>query len=315
MTSFADILVTQQSKGSTRLEKIGKIINWKRLGNKLNLIISRGRMGRPPYPSLSLFTVLILQRLYDLSDPQMEEMLYDRLSFRRFCDFGLTDKLPDETTICKFRGALGKKVDTLLEAVLQDLENQGLSMQGGAIVDATVISSKSSRPKGGEVSKTDPEAGWTKKAGTYHHGYKMHTCVNEKHGLVQGLEVTSADIHDSLVFGQLLYQDDSHVYADKAYDSKKNRDLLGRHGIEDRILYKTHRGQKQPQWQKQLNKLWNKPRSGIERTFAHPKGQQGLGQCRYFGVEKNKQWAFLNAIAYNLSRAIKILPSPQEATG
>ena len=147
--SFADMLVTQQSKGSTKLEKIGKIINWKRLSRKLDVIIRRGRIGRPPYPSLSLFKVLILQRLYNLSDPQMEEMLYDRLSFRRFCDFGLTDKLPDETTICKFRNVLGKKVDSLLGAVLQDLADQRLSMKGGAIVDATVISSKSSRPKGG----------------------------------------------------------------------------------------------------------------------------------------------------------------------
>lgn len=315
MTSLADILVTQQSKGATKLEKISKIINWKRLGSKLDLIIRRGKMGRPPYPSLSLFKVLVLQRLYDLSDPQMEEMLYDRLSFRRFCDFGLTDKLPDETTICKFRGALGKKVNTLLEAVLQDLADQGLTMKGGAIVDATVISSKSSRPKGGEVSKTDPEAGWTKKAGTYHHGYKMHACVDEEHGLVQGLEVTSADVHDSLVFGQLLYSDDTRVYADKAYDSQKNRKLLKDHGIEDRILYKGKRGSKQSQWQKQLNKLWNKQRSGVERTFAHLKGQQGLGRCRYFGVDKTKQWATLNAIAYNLSRAIKILPPERLATG
>ena len=166
MTSLADMLVTQQSKGATKLEKISKIINWKRLGSNLDVIIRRGKMGRPPYPSLSLFKVLVLQRLYDLLDPQMKEMLYDRPFFRRFCDFGLTDQLPDETIICKFRGALGKKVNTLLEAVLQDLADQGLTMKRGAIVGATVISSKSSCPRGGEVSKTNPEAGWTKKAGS-----------------------------------------------------------------------------------------------------------------------------------------------------
>jgi IS5 family transposase len=315
MTSLADMLVTQQSKGATRLEKISRIINWKRLGSKLEFMIRRGKMGRPPYPSLSLFKVLVLQRLYNLSDPQMEEMLYDRLSFRRFCDFGLTDKLPDETTICKFRGALGNKVNGLLEAVLQDLAEQGLTMKGGAIVDATVISSKSAVPTGGEVSKTDPEAGWTKKAGRYHHGYKMHACVDEEHGLVQGVEVTSADVHDSLVFGQLISADDPYVYADKAYDSRRNRQILTEHGIEDRILYRGRRGQGQPQWQKELNKLWNKKRSSIERTFAHLKGQQGLGRCRYFGVDKTKQWAILNAIAYNLSRAIKILPHGRLSTG
>lgn len=315
MSSFADILVTQSTKGSTKLEQIESVLNWKVVDKKLQQLIRRGKMGRPPYPLLSLFKVLVLQRLYDLSDPQMEEMLYDRLSFRRFCDFGLSDKLPDETTICRFRGVLGNKVEKILEVVLQDLDEQGLSMKGGAIVDATVISSKSSRPKGGEVSETDPEAGWTKKGGQYHHGYKMHTCVDDEHGLIQSLEVTSADVHDSLVFGQILASDDRSVYADKAYDSQKNRDLLKRHNIEDRVLYKGRRNHKQPQWQKELNKIWNKTRSGVERTFAHLKGQQGLGQARYFGVEKTKQWAIMNAIAYNLRRAIRILPPPQLSTG
>ena len=84
MTSFADILVTQQAKGSTKLEKIDSTLNWKGVEKKLSQLIRRGKMGRPPYPFLSLFKILILQRLYNLSDPQMEEMLYDRLSFRRF---------------------------------------------------------------------------------------------------------------------------------------------------------------------------------------------------------------------------------------
>lgn len=142
-------------------------------------------------------------------------------------------------------------MEKLKELSVKVGDGSHLSDGSYTIVDATVISSKSSRPTGGEVSKTDPEAGWTKKAGTYHHGYKMHTCVDEEHGLVQGLEVTSADVHDSLVFGQLLYGDDTRVYADKAYDSAKNRKLLNDHGIENRILYKGRRGSKQLQWPEQ----------------------------------------------------------------
>jgi transposase, IS5 family len=254
-----------------------------------------------------MFKAMILQRLYNFSDPEMEEMLYDRFSFRRFCGFGLTDKLPDETTICRFRGIIGDKADGLLQLVLEDLASQGFTMKGGAIVDATVITSRSKTPKGGTVSPTDPEAGWTKKQGNYHHGYKMHACVDAKHGLVHGLMVTSADVHDSLVFGQVLDERDEVVYADKAYDSERNRQLLKDHGVVDRILYKGKRGHPQPQWQKNLNSLWNKTRSGVERTFAHLKGRQGLGQARYFGLDKNTQWAVMNVIAYNLSRAVNIL--------
>lgn len=307
MVSLADALVTQKTKGTTRLEKIDQLINWQRFGYRLDKILSRSSDGRPPYPALSMFKAMILQRLYNFSDPEMEEMLYDRFSFRRFCGFGLTDKLPDETTICRFRKVIGDKADGLLQLVLEDLAAQGLTMQGGAIVDATVITSRSKTPKGGTVSLTDPEAGWTKKQGNYHHGYKMHACVDAEYGLVHGLMVTSADIHDSMVFGQVLDEGDQVVYADKAYDSEKNRQLLKDHGVEDRILYKGRRNHPQPQWQKNLNSLWNKTRSGVERTFAHLKGKQGLGQARYFGLEKNTQWAVMNVLAYNLSRAVNIL--------
>jgi IS5 family transposase len=316
MISFADALVTQKTKGTTRLEKIDALINWKRFGYRLEKLLDRGKDGRPPYPVLSMFKAMILQRLYNFSDPEMEEMLYDRISFRRFCGFGLSDRLPDETTICRFRQLLGDKANSLLQLVLEDLSTQGLTMKGGAIVDATIISSRAKQPQGGEVSRTDPEAGWTKKRGEYHHGYKMHACVDAEHGLVHGLSVTSADVHDSLVFAQLIDEEDQVVYADKAYDSQKNRRILEENDIECRILYKGKRNQIQPNWQKHLNGLWNKTRSGVERTFAHLKGNQGLGQARYFGLKKNAVWATFNAIAYNLSRAANILgPQLSRARG
>lgn len=160
----------------------------------------------------------------------------------------------DEATICRFRKVLGDKADGLLQLVLEDLTSQGLTMKGGAIVDATVITSRSKTPKGGEVSPTDSEAVWTKKRGNYHHGYKMHACVDAEHGLVHGLMVTSADVHDSLVFGQMLDESDEIVYADESYDSQKNRLLLKDHGLVDRI-YKGKRNHPQPQWQKNINSL------------------------------------------------------------
>ena len=137
----------------------------------------------------------------------------------------------------------------------------------------------------------------------------MHTCVDVEHGLIHRLKVTPANVHDSLVFGQVLDENDEVIYAGKAYDSEKNRKMLKDNGVEDRILYKGKRDHTQPQWQKELNKIWNKTRSRVERTFAHLKGKQGLGQAQYFGLERNTQWVFLNAIAYNLARAVNILAS------
>ena len=111
LTCFSELLVTQKSKGSTRLEKIENLINWKRLDYRLKKILARSGMGPTGYPTTILFKALILQNLYGLSDPMLEEMLYDRMSFRRFCGLSLNSKIPDETTICRFRGALKGHTD------------------------------------------------------------------------------------------------------------------------------------------------------------------------------------------------------------
>ena len=233
----------------------------------------------------------------------MEEMLYDRLSFRRFCGFGLGGKLPDETTLCRFRGALKGKTDKLFQLVMQDIEAKGIELTSGTIVDASVIKSQAKPPRGGEVSDTDPEAGWTKKGGEYVHGYKAHVASCSKTGIIKRVMATSADVHDSQVFGQLLEEGTSFVTADKAYDSKANRNLLKTYGIEDRVLYRGSAHKEQPLWQKHLNKLWSKSRSHIERIFGHLKTIHGLTQTKYKGWERNQVHFDLLAIAYNLKRA------------
>jgi IS5 family transposase len=236
----------------------------------------------------------------------MEEMLYDRLSFRRFCGFGLEGKLPDETTFCRFRGALKGKTDKLFQLVMEDIAAKGIELTSGTIVDASVIKSSTRPPRGGEVSKTDPEAGWTKKGGDYIHGYKAHVASDAETGLIKRVIATSADVHDSQVFGQLLEEGTPFVTADKAYDSKANRKLLETHGIEDRLLYRGRAHKHQPLWQKHLNKLWGRTRSNIERIFGHLKTIHGLTQTKYKGWERNQVHLDLLAIAYNLKRAAKL---------
>ena len=305
--SFADVLVTQKSKGSTRLEKIETLINWKRFNYRLEKILKKSSLGRPAYPALSMFKALILQNLYSLSDPEIEEMLYDRLSFRRFCGFGLQDSLPDETTICRFRNALVGHSEQLFHMVLQDIKDKGLELGKGAILDASIIQSRSARPNGGGISETDPDAGWTKKRGTYHHGYKLHIAGDDTHGLLQGLEVTSADIHDSLVFNSLISEEDEIIYADKAYDTRKHHAFLEKHNIKNGILRKSKKGKKQPAWQRQLNGVLNKTRCKIERCFAHLKGKLNFGRSSYFGLEKVKNAAYLKCLTYNLMRAQNLI--------
>jgi len=148
-------LVNQKNRGETRLEKIESLINWGRLGYRLRKILNRSGLGPTGYDPMTLFKAMILQHLYGLSDPALEEMLYDRLSFRHFCGLGLSDKIPDETTICRFRAALSGRVKTLFDLVLDDLAAWGITLKTGAIVDASVIQSSVGRPRGGTVNAAD----------------------------------------------------------------------------------------------------------------------------------------------------------------
>lgn len=308
LACFSELMITQRSKGVTRLEKIESLVNWKRVDYRLKKVLNRSGLGPTGYLPITLFKAMILQHLYGLSDPALEEMLYDRISFRRFCGLSLNSKIPDETTICRFRSSLSGHVDKLMRVVMDDLSRQGIALKTGAIIDASVIESSVKAPCGGEVNEHDPDAGWTKKGGRYHYGYKAHVSCDEQ-GLVRDVMVTGADTHDSQVFGQLLDGSESAVYADKAYGAKKNRRLLQDYGIKDCLMYKKKKGRsKQPQWQIQLNKFWGRTRSTVERVFAHWKTVMGLNKSRYIGTKKVQDHITFLAMTYNLMRATKIKP-------
>ncbi len=304
--SFAEALTVQRRE--TDLDQLAGLINWNKLAYRIERIVARAEGGRPAYDSLKMFKIMILQRQYDLSDRAAEEALYDRLSFRRFCGFGLDECLPDAVTILRFRTLLADKTASLLALVNGQLEAQGITFGKGSIIDATVIRSSSKKPPAGQVCATDPEAGWTKKKGAYVYGYKAHVSVEDEHGLIQATQATGADVHDSLVFGQLLSGDEAIVYADKAYDAGKHRKLLADHGIKDGILHKRVAHKALEPWKRQLNTLYAPIRQRVERTFAHLKGILGLARARYKTWAKNQVHFDLAAIAYNLKRALKLIP-------
>lgn len=305
MTTFLD-LIKQSPKGSI-LNEIQDLIDWSAVERKLKRLMMSTGMGRPSYAPLKMFKILLLQRLYDLSDPEMEHQLYDRLSFRSFCGFGMADPLPDETTICRFRNGILGKIDTLFNLVLDQLEQKGLLLRKGTLVDATIIKANVKNPSGGTQSEVDPEAGWTKKNDTYTYGYKAHVGVDEGSGLVVKAVVTSADFHDSQVIQCVVSGEEEAVYADKAYDSRVIREKLKENGIKDRILYKKSKGKDLQPRKKLLNKLYSKVRCGVERVFAHWKGQHGYTRARYRGWDKNQHHLDLLCMVYNIKRACSIL--------
>jgi IS5 family transposase len=301
--TFAELLVTQRKVSD--LDKMYELIRWERFRYRIKKMLDRSAEGRPPYDEMCMFRVMILQNLYNLSDRQMEEMLYDRLSFRRFCGFGLDSPLPDSTTILRFRNLLQGQSEKLLEMVNEELQGKGISWSSGSIVDATVIESAYKAPPGGEQSVVDSEAGWTKKRGKYTYGYKAHISTTKK-GLIRKTKATSADIYDGWVLPSVLEGRETKVYADKAYGSKKNRKLLKDHGIKDGLLHKKPKGKSLEDSLKTLNKINAQIRATIERTFAHLKTLFHYRRARYKGWDKNQVHLDLLAISYNLKRSLRL---------
>lgn len=311
---FADLAIEGRIKGGEKLERISAIIDFHQLELSLKRRLLTKR-GRPSYPELMMFKALLLQVWYNLSDQALEEALSDRLSFRRFCGFSLGDQTPDAITIGRFRALLGKHMDKLLHKVTDQLEDKGFMLKQGTLVDATLIEADVKRPKGGEVSEKDPEAGWGCKKGAYTYGYKGHVGVDEGSGLIRKAVLTSADCHDSLGFYECVAGDEAAVYADKAYDNKAFRRNLRTHGIKPRLMYRPYKGDRAQDHKTALNKSYSRVRCSVEKIFGTFKRTYLAGRARYRGFEKNSTWLKLMAIAYNLKRATTIFEQSQRATG
>lgn len=262
--------------------------------------------GRPPWEPVMMLKCLMLAKWFNLSDPGLEEALKDRISFRKFVGLSFTDATPDETTFVKFRKRLreAKLDDYLFQSVVKHLDAQGFLVREGTMVDATIIEqSKGSKNDDGESTR-DPDASFTKKHGTTHHGYKAHIACDLS-GVITEYKVTTAKVHDSQCIDELVETEDKAVLADSAYASKERREALQQRGVIDGIIYKKHRGQATLYpWQERWNACVSKIRSHVEHPFAMLKHQFGYRKVRYRGLERNAFDMCLMLMACNLKRSV-----------
>ena len=240
--------------------------------------------------------VLLLQQWYNLSDPEMEETLKDRISFRRFVGLGLEDDTPDHSTISRFRSTLaGMGVsERLFEELENQMERRGLILKKGTLMDATLVEAQVRRPSmsegRGAKNRLDPDADWTQshRGKRSHFGYKVHVGVDEKSGTIRRAKFTPAKVYESEVADGLVCGDEAAVYADRAYESKIRRKWLKSQGIKDRIMHRSHKHQKGlPHWQKRRNELIDKRRKLVEKVFGTLKRSYGYSRVRYRGLKRN----------------------------
>jgi IS5 family transposase len=251
----------------------------------------RAPTGRPGYPPLAMFRALLLAQWYQLSDPGLEEALADRLSFRRFCGFGLDDGTPDETTLCRFRAALAERglAETLFTELNRQLDTKGLVLKAGTLIDATLVEAAVARPphSDGEVSTKDPEAGFTRRGQRSFFGFKAHVAVDLGSDLIRDAVLTSADVGDSLAADGLVQGDEAAVFMDKAYDSAARREALAEAGIVDGIMHRGHARRPLAAWQRWMNTALAPIRGQVERAFGTLKRSYGWRRVRYRGLVRN----------------------------
>jgi IS5 family transposase len=304
--SFADAFMASGVGRNVRLDRIDGLFNWSRFKKLLKPL--RSSQGRKGYPALMMFKALLLQQWYGLSDPGLEEALLDRLSFRRFCGFTLEDATPDETTFVRFRAALTERglAEKVFDEVARQLEQQGLILKTGTLIDASLVTASVSKPSGkaGAGSELDPDARWTKQYGRSTFGYKAHIAVDQFSCLIRKAELTPANIYESLVADSLIMGDEKAVYGDKGYEHKERRKRLKAQGIKDRIMHRSHKNQDGlPHWQQVRNRLIIPLRASVEKLFGTMKRSYGYDRMRYRGLARNASHLQLLCIAMNMRRA------------
>jgi IS5 family transposase len=305
--SFLDALMPQGAGRNGRLERLGELVRWYRFEKLLKGLGDEGGAGRPGYRPLLLFKALLLQSLYGLSDVELEEALGDRLSFRRFVGLSLEDAVPDSTTLCRFRNRLvGQNLLMRLFGELdRQLDQAGVILKRGTMLDATLIETGAASPPKGEDDPTDPDAAFAKRSGKpgFTYGYKAHVGVDQGSGLIRSVITTPANINDTTPADGLIRGDEKAVWADAAYHTHARERALKARGVKARLMRRPNKHHpKLPARLALYNRLISRRRAAVETTFATFKRRMGLRCIRYIGLAKASGQILLAAMAFNLRR-------------
>ena len=294
--SFSDIEFGAKRKQTRRekfLSEMDQVIPWARLVKLIEPVYPKGKQGRPPYALETMLRIHFMQQWFALSDPAMEESLYDSQSMRQFAGLSLTrGSLPDETTILNFRHLLERNdlATRLLAEVNAMLGERGLLLRHGTIVDATIISAPSSTKN--QSGERDPEMHQTKKGNNWHFGMKAHIGVDADSGLVHTVATTAANEHDVTQAHALLHGEEEAVFGDSGYLGADKRPE------NDGCTAQWHVAMKPSQRRaiahegigrtiERLEKLKASVRARVEHPFRVIKCQFGYRKVRYRGLAKN----------------------------
>jgi len=291
------------------LEQMDLLIPWKRLEKKIKPYYPKNGQGRQPYPMSTMLRIHCMQLFYNLSDPGMEDALYEIESMRRFAGLRLCGRLPDETTILNFRHllerhSLGKK---LFDEVNRHLKAEGLTLREGSIVDATIISAPTSTKN--KSGKRDPEMHQVKKGNERYFGMKMHIGVDDALGLIHSVSTTAANVHDITQADRLLHGEEQRVWGDAGYRGVEKRSEHQEREVDWNIAIRPGKRRQLLEGgdEAQAETLKAQVRAKVEHPFRYIKRVFGYDKVRYRGLEKNGERLHMLAAFTNLMIGKKYL--------
>ncbi len=340
---FADLALSTSlaaNRSVKLMEKINATINWARVEAVLmsHYTVGTSREGAKAFPPILLFKCLLLQKWFRIpSDPELENQINDRLSFKKFLGLSLSKPSPDHSTFSRFRKRLSKAaMEQINSEILRQFEAKGLSINEGVAVDARLVQS-ASRPmsnneldekrahrsreegqkdKNGKLLKfaRDLESDWTIKNDEPHFGLKEHSAVDAKHGFILATIHSPASVHDTnflqycTVFSRHTNKPIKKVYADKGYAGLPNRNFLSNNEIADGIMRKDSTAAKLTEVEIQRNKQISKVRYIVEQYFGISHLHDRAKQARFTTIIKNNMDAWFRQAAFNIFKGMKILP-------
>ena len=284
---------TKRTRRREFLDEMDRVVPWSDLVAEIAPFMPAGKRGRPPFPVESLLRIHFMQQWFTLSDPAMEEALHDVPLFRDFAGLGgWDDRLPDESTILRFRHVLEKNklAERILATVNLLLGAKGLMLRSGTVVDATLISAPSSTKNAS--GERDPEMHQSKKGQQWFFGMKAHIGVDADSGLVHTVRGTSGNVNDVVEANSLLHGHETNVFADAGYQGAHKRP----DAKEDVTWHVAMRPGKRKLLDKadpidaltdQVERIKASIRAKVEHPFRVIKRQFGHVKVRYRGLAKN----------------------------
>jgi transposase, IS5 family len=257
--------------------------------------------GRPPIPLERMLRIYFLQLWFNLSDPAVEEALYDSVAMRSFVGIDLgVEGAPDETTVCKFRHLLerNKLGKTLLKAVNEHLRRSGIKISNGTIVDATIIGAPSSTKN--KEGKRDPEMHQTAKGKQWYFGMKAHIGMDSKTKLIHTILASAANVADALALPHLLHGKETRVWGDQAYRGQKEAMRAAAPRARDFTNQRYRWGSRIDEHIKATNRNKSRVRAKVEHTIGVIKRLFGFQKVRYRGLAKNLHRLEVTAALANL---------------